>query len=653
MNASLATSRFANAERYAPGVAVFAAIAGLALAGGGYGDTASGVMTVVVWMSLLVAAIAIPGERRRLSLNACAATLALGLISLLTLASMGFSPDPGFAFGEAVRVAGYAGVVLLVALRRREDAAAMLTGLAAAISLVALIAIGSRLLGLGAGDAALANSYPGSAGRLSYPVGYWNGLGALMAMGVPLLMWLGSGGRRSSLWVAALVPVLVTIYMTASRGAVLAALLGAALLAGMAVGRRRRSVAALGVGLIASAPALAAVQMGDGLLTEAFQEIGAAELTAAVILVLSISAAYVLAIPGGDLLQRVRLPRRAGPILGGAIALLAVVGLVVVGPGRALEEFTAISSADATSIGTDGGVVLSASGSGRAQFWDAALGAFASEPLRGIGAGGFESFWTREGGLEIVVRGAHSEPLELLAELGPFATLVFLGFFALVAVEGLRWRRASQPGPGEIDLVPAVGLAVLGGGLVGILIDWSWDLPVVALPVLILSSILLTGRAGAGPAGVGREPRSVSLPAPLAAAVSIFVALPIIWIGSVSAVGSAQLDESRSSYERGHLSESVVAARTAARLQPWAAEPWERVAIAERAADNDVAALQATLLALRNAPESFELWALAADLSDATGAEGRADAYRARGENLAPLVYSATFEGKPGSSAER
>lgn len=654
------SAQVSRAALIAPGVAAFAGVLGLAMSGGGYGGAASGAMTALVWSALLVASIALPGQRRHLPLAASAAVLLLGTPAVLALISIGWSATPGAAFEEATRVAGYVGVLVMVVLAgfgRREVGRSMLVGLAVAIVVVALLAVGSRLLGIGAGDAEIVAAYPGSAGRLSWPIGYWNGLGALMAMGVPLLAWLGAGPRRGALWVAALVPVLLAGWMTGSRGAALAALLGVLVLVGLAAGSRRRLSASILASILASIPAVLAAQLGDGILTEPFRGIGTPEVVAAALLGVATVAAGLLVTPARALLRRPRLPDRTLPLASALLAAVLVVAIFVVGPGAIAEEFTSISRDGGATVGSDGGIVLSASGSGRAQFWEVALNAFVSEPLRGIGAGGFESFWSREGDLGFVIRSAHSEPLELLAELGVLAALTFLAFFAVVLAEGVRRRRpAGQDREGAEVPVAAVCLALLAAGSIGLLIDWSWDIPAVVVPILIASGILLTGRTGRTPARAayeGRAGSAIALPAPLLAAGAIIIALPIISAGFVSGVGSAQLDRAEESYQRGRLDQAVAAARTAARLQPWSADPWRRIAVSERAAGNEQAALRAVQIALRKAPESFELWGLAAQLSASAGAEGAAMAYAERGRQLAPATYSATFGAPPGSSARR
>ena len=106
---------------------------------------------------------------------------------------------------DVVRVGGYLGVFVLVSLFVRPgEAGSVLSAIAIVGVGVAAAAIASRLLDLGPGDAGLAAAQPAASGRLSYPIGYWNGLGALSAMTVPLLVWLASrvmrGGPPAPRW---------------------------------------------------------------------------------------------------------------------------------------------------------------------------------------------------------------------------------------------------------------------------------------------------------------------------------------------------------------------------------------------------------------------------------------------------------------------
>ena len=119
---------------------------------------------------------------------------------------------------------------LLLAARARGRS--VLAGIAAGLVVVSVDR--ARLAAARASARAtptLVASIPASAGRLSYPIGYWNALGSMAAMAVPLLVWLASvgagDGLRPPLALAAMPPVLLAAYMTSSRGALIAAALGA------------------------------------------------------------------------------------------------------------------------------------------------------------------------------------------------------------------------------------------------------------------------------------------------------------------------------------------------------------------------------------------------------------------------------------------
>ena len=77
-------------------------------------------------------------------------------------------------------------------------------------------------------DADLARTLPAALGRLTYPIGYWNGLAAAMAAAIVLCSWFATaaaGPRARALAVGALPPVLLALWMTDSRGGLVAAAL--------------------------------------------------------------------------------------------------------------------------------------------------------------------------------------------------------------------------------------------------------------------------------------------------------------------------------------------------------------------------------------------------------------------------------------------
>ena len=151
---------------------------------------------------------------------------------------------------EVDRTLLYLGVFLLVALvARRGSGATWADGLAAGISAIALVALSSRLFPTLFSQRGLATFLPASQNRLSFPLGYWNGLGIFCALAVPLLLRVALVARSHLVRGLALAPLPVIaadIYLASSRGAVATLIIGTVvLLAGSP--RRPALVGAIGI----------------------------------------------------------------------------------------------------------------------------------------------------------------------------------------------------------------------------------------------------------------------------------------------------------------------------------------------------------------------------------------------------------------------
>ena len=244
---------------FAAALTVAAAFLALAIPGGSSSDVAMGSLAVIVWLLVLVVLLAQWWWKGTALVPASivAASLPLVALTAFTGLSLGWGVDDGAGFVEVVRWVAYLGLLLLAGLWvRSRGPIELLIGLAIGGTAIALIALGSRLLGIGGGDADLVASIPGVAGRLSYPIGYWNGLGAVMALTFTLLVWVGShpeAGRWRAAAMAAATPVLVAAYMTSSRGAVIAAVIGSAIVVSRASDRRRASAVVL-IGAVCCIP---------------------------------------------------------------------------------------------------------------------------------------------------------------------------------------------------------------------------------------------------------------------------------------------------------------------------------------------------------------------------------------------------------------
>lgn len=627
--------------------ALAAGIICLALSQGGYGGAAVGAATIVAWLFVLVAVLAGRDDDVPLRGTFLVAAVALALLAGVAALSLGWTPDQGAGFSDAVRFACYAGVFLAAGLLiGPANSRAAIAGIATGLIGVALIALGSRLLQIGPGDADLAATIPLSGGRLSYPIGYWNALGSMAAMAIPLLVWLAaaSNGRaRSSLSLAAFAPVILVIVMTSSRGGVLAAALGA--IVSIAICERRTAaMGAFAVGVAAALPAVVAAAAGAGILDSPGTAIGSSEAAVVVCLVFGSAAAALFGPWAVERAGGLRLPGVRLRYVAGGLAAILIVAVLAVGPSRIADEFSGTSGAQpAASART--GLDLSVGGSGRAQFWSAAIDAFADEPLQGVGGGGYPSYWNEHGSLTNPVQNAHSEPLEILAELG---LLGFIPFLAFVIAVGL-----GSAGPAR-RRVPEAGacLGLVAAGLIGTAIDWTWDVPATVLPVLLAAAMLATGALGprVGSSAAARR-RQVNVPAPALALIAAAGAIPAVWAGAVLFSGTSSLDASDESLEAADLNRAAGEARSAAQVLPWSADPWLQLATVEQAAGNADASRAAVRRAIELGPGDFRAWLLAANIEAGLGNDQAALAYSERARLLAPLVVSRASGELPSAQA--
>ena len=77
------------------------------------------------------------------------------------------------------------------------------------------------------------------------------------------------------------------------------------------------------------------------------------------------------------------------------------------------------------------GHLLSASSTGRWQFWKAAGEQFEEHPVVGDGAGSYEAWWAQHGSFAMFITDAHSLYLETLGELGVVGFALLLAAFVL------------------------------------------------------------------------------------------------------------------------------------------------------------------------------------------------------------------------------
>jgi hypothetical protein len=133
---------------------------------------------------------------------------------------------------------------------------------------------------------------------------------------------------------------------------------------------------------------------------------------------------------------------------------------------------------------------------GRLRQWRVALEAFEAEPAHGLGAQNFEAYWYQHRSAAFTVRQPHSQPLQLISELGLPGVILWLVFVvaALVHAAIVRFR---SPSWATRVLVAATMTAVLSW-FIHSSADWLWQLAGVTLPAMMLFGALVGADKGTG-----------------------------------------------------------------------------------------------------------------------------------------------------------
>lgn len=377
----------------------------------------------------------------------------------------------------------------------------------------------------------------GRIGRLSSPIGYWNALGLLFAMALPLALWLAAR-REHRHWLRAAGVVyayalVIGLLMTYSRGGVLAAAVAAALWLVLGSPRVESAAALLlggGAGLAVAAwaftrPGLSsdnqphAVRVHDGAWFALVFALGAIAVAAVAYLGSLAEEQRPLTPDRRRLLGRVGL----GVLAVGAAAAVVALALVAKPQGW-FRDFTS----QPTNASLQGGPqhLVNASSSSRWLWWKEAWHAWEKQPLRGTGAGTFELTHRLLRTNAIVVTEPHNLPLQFLTETGLVGfALLLLGVGAAAVGIGRRLR-GREPA--------AVALAVLCAAyVVHSLVDFDWDFVAVTAPFLLSVGALLGGPAARD------EPRVVWSPLPAAVAAAFALSLLTPWFAQ-RATDSAQ-----------------------------------------------------------------------------------------------------------------
>ncbi len=453
-----------------------------------------------------------PRRERLWGIGPLAALLAL---AVLTALSITWAANPSEAWVEANRTLAYC-AVFAGAVALAHSVPGRWSAVLGAITLSA-IAISAY--------AVLTKVFPGALNpdetfaRLREPFGYWNSVGLAAALGVPGCLWLGT--RRSGhqalngLAYPALGLLVLTMLLSFSRGAVLAAVLGAAFWFAT-VPRRLRGAAVLIAGVAGGAimamwafsqNALTDDQVPLDLRNQAGLQLG---LLVLVMLALLTAAGLAVGFARARHTPTLHQRDRAGLALVVCLALIPVAVTIALAVGdKGLSGSVSARWNQLTKVSAplprNDNSRFTAVGSVRARYWDEALRIFGDNPAIGVGAGSYATVRKRYRTDDPAVRHAHGYVVQTLADLGLAGLAVSLALLAAwlasaARATGLRRRDRGRPHtPERIGLLTLVAVVIVFG--VHSFVDWTWFVPANAAVALLAAGWV----AGRGPLGGERE----------------------------------------------------------------------------------------------------------------------------------------------------
>ena len=638
---------------HAPTAVVALALVGVALAYGGYDLTARGVIAIAVWWAIILGlGLALLPFHRPTRESYVSGGLFAGL-ALLAALSVIWSASAARSFVEFDRVALYLGIFILAVLAgTRENLSRWINGMAIGIAIVGLLALTTRLFPGFVPGSDEVTSIANARSRLAFPLGYWNALGFLLAIGFPLLL-RGATVSRSALargLAVGVIPALsAAIFLTSSRGAIGAALVGVAAFVVLASPRAK----VIGASVCAGAGAALAVGVlstRGALVDRHLQEPGLAAAQGRVfaLVLLAVCAGAALAYVGGlrfahtrrASLPGLRLGRRGRFALGAVVAVVLVALVVAADPVQTVSGFREAGFGQGGRQGT-GDRLLSADGGGRYQFWSAAVDQFQANPILGDGAGAYELWWAANPRFSYFVGNAHSLWLETLGELGVGGLILLVGALGYGLASGVG-RLRGRSGPERITL--AALYAALSAWAFAATIDWMWEMPVVTI-VAILCLGLMTGPATLwngreapqeGSVRARRGSRSFGM-----GVAVITAAWLVICAQAAPLLSQMRIDDSRAALARGDLAAALKAGKGARTLQPWAATPYRQLAVVEEQRGRVGAARSYIGEALDREPGNFELWQIAARIEGDAGDAAAASQSLERSRRLNPRLSAA------------
>jgi len=594
-----------------------------------------------VWLVVILLLVLGAGSGARLAWPLYAVAGLLGGLALFSALSSLWSGSMELSVIEADRVLVYLAFFLAAFLiaqtdQRRQRFA---EGLVIAITLIALLGLGSRLFPhvLSGADSL------GTGPRLRYPLGYWNANGAAAGIAVAMLLW--SSRRAAWTWlkwasVAAIPAVLLCIYFTYSRGGLLSLVVATACI--LALSRDRLwMLATLGFGALGALPAVLYVQGHESIANNVDVQttvdqgpVVALILLAGIVLTLALGGALrAIEFRGGRRTGRMlELSRHPGVLKGIAMAIAVVaIGVVIAVGGRAWDQF---SSSDLYfPSNTPSEHFSQLSGAGRYDFWRVAVDSFEEHPVAGTGAGTYQFSWEKQRAIDLDLHDAHSLYLEAFSELGALGGLLTLGLVLVMLWIGFSaWRAAPHP---RREAYAALFAAMLAFA-VGAAFDWFWELAGLGAIFFLAAGVLVSVRCAQlapDPSEAGRSGRRYGV---------AVVGLAVAWIAAVALVGpllvNREITSSQEAAARGDIPSALSHADTARSIEPWAASPYVQLGLLAELRGDYQSAILHFGDAIEREDSNWQWYYLRSEAEHAVGDEAAALADLERARRLNPRL---------------
>jgi O-antigen ligase/polysaccharide polymerase Wzy-like membrane protein len=480
-------------------------------------------------------------------------------------------------------------------------------------------------------------------GRIQTPLGYWNSIGLMGAIGIPPCLWIWS--RRESrptlrgLAVPALSILISVVVLSYSRSAAIAAVI--ALGCWLAFVPRRLSAAslmalgALGAAIISgwalSKPGLTSNNQPLSLRTSSGHTFGIVLLVCIVAFTAIGIAAARTTVSLSDAARR-----RIGTALLIGIALVpvaAVVGLAASSRGLTGEISHAWNSlTNVNSVTSDTASRFGSLGSSRPLYWSEGIKVGEHALFKGVGALGFAIARTRYANELAYAVHAHSYVVQTFADLGLLGLVLSLALLVSWGVSAARaiawrtpWTSLNAAQVGEREGLIALVLVVVAFGVQST-IDWTWFFPGVAIPVLLCAG-WLSGRGPlSAPVGIAARRASLLARPAIAAGVTAIAAVSLllawlIWqpLSSADSIASAE-----NAAVNKDFSAAFADAHAAAGSDPLALEPLFVLSELYLSVRNRAAARAELVKAVQLQPENSQSWYQLGSFDLATGQVRRA-----------------------------